>query len=478
MDFFSLSEIQKSVKSKNISAKEVFNFYFQKIKKHNEKLKAFLDLNEEILEKRDWDSLQGPLIGIPLGIKDLFCVKGLKATAGSRMLESYTPPYTATAVQRLEQAGALVIGKCNNDEFAMGSTGENSAFGQVQNPWSFQHLAGGSSSGSASAVSAGLCPASLGTDTGGSVRLPAHYCHLVGIKPTYGRVSRYGMIAYASSLDQAGTFTHTVEDGALLLDLISGFDPLDATTAKKAPPFFQKNLNSQIKKKKVLYFDLESFATPLDSSILEAQNRALSVLKERGCELIEQKWPFLEYGVSVYYLISTSEASSNLSRYDGIRYGYRNPKEIPNLQEFYALNRSAGFGPEVRRRIFMGSFCLSSGYYEEYFHKACQVRRLIKQAFDELFSICDFILSPVASSPAPKRDQKKEALQIYLDDQFTVFANLVGAPALSLPVTFSKNKLPVGIQLIGAPFKEQEIFNGALAIEEELQIYKKRPDGF
>lgn len=450
----------------------------QKIKKHNERLKAFLDIKEEILETKDWDSLQGPLSGIPLGIKDIFCVKGLKATAGSRMLESYIPPYTATAIQRLEQAGALVIGKCNNDEFAMGSTGENSAFGQVQNPWNSQYLAGGSSSGSASAVSAGLCPASLGTDTGGSVRLPAHYCHLVGIKPTYGRVSRYGMIAYASSLDQAGTFTHTVEDGALLLDIISGFDPLDSTTVKTPPPFFQKNLNSQIKTKRVLYFDPESFNSSLDSSIFEAQDKALRVLKDRGCELVKKKWPFPEYGVSVYYLISTSEASSNLSRYDGIRYGYQNKKETHNLQEFYALNRSAGFGPEVRRRIFLGSFCLSAGYYEEYFHKACQVRRLIKEAFDKLFSGCDFILFPVAGSPAPKRDQKREALQIYLDDQFTVIANLIGAPALSLPVSFSGNNLPVGVQLMAPPFREQEILNGALAIEEELKIYRQRPNGF
>ena len=372
----------------------------------------------------------------------------------------------------------MILGKCNNDEFAMGSTGDNSAFGQVKNPWNFEHLAGGSSSGSASATAGGLCPASLGTDTGGSVRLPAHYNHLVGIKPTYGRISRYGMIAYASSLDQAGTFTHRVEDGALLLDIMSGFDPLDSTTAKRPDPFFQKNLNSQIKGKKVLYFDLESFADSLDSSIISAQNKALGVLKERGCELIEQKWPFLEYGVSVYYLISTAEASSNLSRYDGIRYGFQSEKEPESLQEFYALNRSTGFGAEVCRRIFMGNFCLSAGHYEEYFYKACQVRRLIQQAFNKLFSTCDFILSPVASSPAPKRDQKKGPLQIYLDDQFTVFANLMGAPALSLPVAFSEKKLPVGVQLLSAPFQEQEMLSGALAIEEELQIYSKRPDGF
>ena len=478
MDFFSLSEIQKNLKKKTISSKELFDFYLKKIKKHNKELNAFLNLNEQAFESKNLENREGPLKGIPLGIKDIFCTKGLKTTAGSRGLENYTSPYTATAVERLEKAGAIVIGKCNNDEFAMGSTGENSYFGPVKNPWNTEYSSGGSSSGSASAVAAGLCPASLGTDTGGSVRLPAHYCHLVGIKPTYGRVSRYGMIAYASSLDQAGTLTKTVEDGALLLDIMSGFDPLDSTTAKSPPPFFQKNLNSNIKNKKVIYFDLSAFEDSIDSSILASQKESLKLLKDRGCQLIERKWPFLEHGVSVYYLISTAEASSNLARYDGVRYGRQSQKEIKNLQEFYAFNRSEAFGPEVRRRIIMGTFCLSTGYYEEYFHKACQVRHLIKQSFDEIFSACDVILSPVASSPAPKLGAKKDSLQIYLNDQFTVFANLIGAPALSLPVSFSKENLPLGLQLMGRAFGEQDIFNVALALEEDLQIYKKRPNGF
>ena len=242
MDFLSLSDIQENLEKRNISPEELFDFYLQKIEKHNGSLKAFLEIDQKALEKKDLKKFKGPLKGIPLGVKDVFCTKGLKTTAGSRMLESYIPPYTATAVDRLEKAGAVVIGKCNNDEFAMGSTGENSAFGEVKNPWNREHSAGGSSSGSASAVAGGLCPASLGTDTGGSVRLPAHYCHLVGIKPTYGRVSRYGIIAYASSLDQAGTLTRTVKDGALLLDIISGFDPLDSTTVQAPSPFFSEKL--------------------------------------------------------------------------------------------------------------------------------------------------------------------------------------------------------------------------------------------
>ncbi|MCZ0932295.1 MAG: amidase family protein, partial [Oligoflexia bacterium] len=386
-------------------------------------------------------------------------------------------PYTATAVKKLEAEGAVLIGKCNNDEFAMGSTGKNSYFGNVKNPWSLKHCAGGSSSGNASAVAGGLCPASLGTDTGGSIRLPAHYCHLLGLKPTYGRVSRYGMIAYASSLDQAGVFTHTVEDSALLLDIISGFDPLDSTSAQKTPAHFQKNLSSNIKNKKVIFFDLEDLKDQIQPEVWQAFQSSLKLLKERGCQLIEKKWPFLDYGLSVYYLISTSEASSNLSRYDGIRYGHQSRQSSKHIQDFYALNRTEAFGKEVRRRILMGAFCLSAGYYEDYFHKACQVRTLIKQAFDDLFSSCDVIVSPTASSTAPLLTSENDPLQTYLNDKFTVFANLIGSPALSLPFTFSKDNLPIGIQLMGPAFGEQNILNVALALEKDLQIYNKRPYG-
>jgi len=476
MSFFSLCDIQKQLKKKEISKKEVFNFYLEKIQKQNDKLKAFITIDEQAYDKSHKSS--GPLAGIPLGLKDIFCTQGLKTTAGSRSLKSYIPPYTATVVQKLEGAGAIIIGKCNNDEFAMGSTGENSYFGTVKNPWNKEHCAGGSSSGSAAAVAAGLCPASLGTDTGGSVRLPAHYCHLVGIKPSYGRVSRYGLISYASSLDQAGTFSHTVEDGAFLLDIMSGFDPLDATTVKTSLPEFHKRLDSQIKNKKVAYFDLESFQGEIDSSIYLAQKKCLSILKDRSCKLIEKKWPFLEHGISVYYLISTSEASSNLSRYDGIRYGHHSEKTAKSLQDFYAMNRFESFGPEVRRRILMGVFCLSSGYYEEYFHKASQVRRLIQNSFHEIFQEAEVILSPVAGCPAPKIGEKLNPLQVYLNDQFTVFANLIGSPALSLPVSFSKKGLPVGMQLMGSAFQEQNMLNVALALEEDLQVNKKRPYGF
>ena len=397
MIFSSLTEIQKLLGEKKISQRELWDFFLERIKRHNNGLNAFLSLNEKAFDKKK--PLNGPLASIPIAVKDIFCLKGTKTTAGSRFLESYIPPYTATAVERLEEAGALIIGKCNMDEFAMGSTGENSAFGPAKNPWNLQHSAGGSSSGSASAVAGGLCPVALGSDTGGSVRLPAHYCHLTGIKPSYGRVSRYGMIAYASSLDQAGVFSRTVEDSALILDIISGADSKDATTASLSPPRFHKNLNSDIRGKTVAHFDLKSFGENTDPAIIEAQNKALQALRDRGCRLKETAWPFFEHGVSVYYLISTSEAASNLARFDGLRYGHQSPQE--NLEAFYTQNRSEGFGPEVQRRIVMGTFCLSSGYYEEYFKKAALVRRKIQQAFDEIFSSACAVLSPPAPAPAP-----------------------------------------------------------------------------
>ena len=473
MDFFSLSEIQKQIENKKISPEELFEFYLKKIEKYNPLLKAFISVNKQPDFKKS-----GRLKGIPVGIKDLFCTKGLCSTAGSKALENYIPPYTASCVKKLEQEGAIIIGKCNNDEFGMGSTGENSYFGACPNPWNIKHVTGGSSSGSAGALSAGLCPLALGTDTGGSVRLPAHYCHLVGLKPTYGRVSRYGMIAYASSLDQAGILTHNVEDSALVLEIISGFDPKDSTSLKSPIPEFQKNLDSQVKDKKVAYFNLSPWKDQISSDILQAYENSLKLLESRGCQLIEKEFPYLDYGISVYYLISTSEASSNLSRYDGLRYGHQSQKSFKSLQDFYAFNRTEAFGKEVQRRILTGTFSLSTGYYDEYFYKACQVRALIKQAFDKIFDSCYGLISPVAGLTAPLLNSQTSALQNYRNDCFTVFANLIGSPALSLPCAFSKENLPIGIQLIGPALGEQNILNLALALQEELQIYKKRPEGY
>jgi len=490
MDFFSLSSLQKKIQQKELSFEELFHFYLDKIEKHNSTLKAFISVNK----KAECKNKTGRLAGIPIGVKDLFCTKGLRTTAGSKGLEHYIPPYTATVVEKLEQEGAVVIGKCNNDEFGMGSTGENSYFGVSKNPWNEEHVAGGSSSGSAVAVTAGLCPVSLGTDTGGSVRLPASYCHLVGLKPTYGRLSRYGIIAYASSLDQAGVLSHTVEDAALLLDVMSGFDPKDSTSLQLEETQFQKHLNSDLKNKKVAYFDLSSL--PIDPEVLSAYKKTLKILEARGCELIEKKFPYLEHGLSVYYLISTSEASSNLSRYDGVRYGRQSLEQASSLSDFYAQNRFEFFGEEVRKRILMGTFSLSAGYYKDYFHKACQVRYLIKQAFDEIFNSCEAIVCPVSKNTAPalksshnkeplmKKSQQEELslskeLSSYLNDRFTVFANLIGSPAISVPVSHKEEKqLPIGMQLIGPALGEQKILNIALALEEDLKINFKRPKAY
>ena len=480
MEDFTVSEIAAKIKKREISPKEVAEEYLKKIEKEDSKLKAFINLNEEILTETQDLKEAGPLYGVPLGIKDMFCTKRLKTTAGSRMLENFTPPYSATVVERLKKAGALVLGKCNNDEFAMGSTCETSYFGSAKNPWNREYSPGGSSGGSASAVAARFCPASLGTDTGGSIRLPAHFCNLVGVKPTYGRVSRYGMIAYGSSLDQAGPLTKTVEDSALILDAISGWDSKDSTTAPMKPSQFYKNLNQKINSLKVAWFPLEKLQSPEDSleihpDIKEAQEKVLKAFKSMGCSLVEKTWPFFHHGVSVYYLISTSEASSNLARYDGVRYGFKSSHQAKTLQEFYEINRGEGFGEEVQRRILMGTFCLSQGYYEAYFQKACQVRRLIKEGFEEIFKSCDVILAPVAFSPAFKLGEKVKPLEKYLNDQFTVAANLTGFPALSVPVHFSSKDLPVGVQLLGPAFGEQKILNTALALEKEFQLYKKRP---
>lgn len=480
MENLTVSNIVEKIKKKEISPKEIAQIYLNKIEKKNSLYNSFITVNEDVLKEAEALKFkEAPLLGAPLGIKDMFCTEGLATTAGSRMLEGFIPPYSATVVEKLKRAGALILGKCNNDEFAMGSTSETSYFGSSKNPWNRKRSPGGSSSGSAAAVAADLCPAALGTDTGGSIRLPAHFCNLVGVKPTYGRVSRYGIVAYGSSLDQAGPLTKTVSDSALILDAITGWDPKDSTSAQLKPVEFRKHLSSEIKGIKVAWFNLETLSTAdrspqIRSEIKEAQDKTLSALKERGCQLVEQSWPFFDYGVSVYYLISTAEASSNLARYDGVRYGFKSSRQANTLQEFYENNRSEGFGEEVRRRILMGTFCLSEGYYEAYFQKAAQVRQLIKQGFEEIFKSCDIILAPVAFSSAFRLGEQLKPLEIYLNDQFTVTANLTGLPALSLPVHFSKENLPVGVQLMGPAFGEQKILNAALALEEEFQLDKKR----
>ena len=510
MEQWTVAQTAKNIREGRVSAREVADFYFKRAEKFNSRLNAFITLNENLLDEAD-GAPDGPLKGVPLGIKDMFCTEGLRTTAASRMLENFIPPYSATVVERLKKAGALVLGKCNHDEFAMGSTGDTSFFGVSKNPWNTEHTAGGSSGGSASAVAGRLCPGAFGTDTGGSVRQPAHFCHLVGVKPSYGRVSRYGMIAYGSSLDQAGTLTRTVEDGALLLDAVVGPDPKDSTTADIPPPFFHRNLDSRIKSLTVGFFPWEEFLKegPLRPSALKAVQTALNILRDRGCRLKECRWPLFGDSLSAYYLISTSEASGNLARYDGVRYGFRSSDSPADLKEFYGLNRGQGFGSEVKQRILMGTFCLSSGYYNAYYQKAAKARSLIKKGFEGIFKECDVVLCPVSSTAAFPIRQKEKPLKTYLNDIFTVSANLAGIPALSLPVHFTKKEeeflpngskelsqaekqnknpssikeykrglLPAGVQLMGPAFGEQKLLNTALALEEDLNVCGQRPDDF
>lgn len=405
-----------------------------------------------------------PLFGIPLGIKDVLAVEGTKTTCGSKILANYIAPYTATCVERLESAGAITIGKLNMDEFAMGSSNENSAFGPVLHPTHPDRVPGGSSGGSAAAVKAGLCVASLGTDTGGSIRLPASFCGVYGMKPTYGRVSRYGLVAYASSLDQAGPMANSLEDLALVLDQMSGSDPRDSTMAPEPPTTFLKSLKSfdSVKGLRV-GLPKEYFIGGLDPAVEKSVQEAITWLSSQGAKLVEVSLPRTKYAIAAYYVIAVSEASSNLARFDGVRYTTR-PKEADSakdLSEFYEISRSL-FGAEVKRRIVLGTFALSSGYYDAYYRRACQVRRLIQQDFVEAFQKADVVLSPVAPSTAFKLGEKTaDPLQMYLVDIFTIPVNLAGLPAMSVPCGKDQHGLPIGLHLIGPAFGEAKLFQAA-----------------
>jgi len=479
-----ISEVTAAIRNKKISAVEVVSYFLARIEKMNPRINAFVSINDEALsEAKKIDELVknnkelGELAGIPIGIKDMLCTKGLKTTAASKMLKNFIPPYDATVVKKLKEQGAIIIGKLNQDEFAMGSSGETSVFGPCKNPWNEKVVPGGSSGGSAAAQSARLCMATIGTDTGGSIRQPASFCGVVGIKPTYGRVSRNGIIAFASSLDQAGPITTYIEDSALILKIISGHDADDMTTRNKVVPEFEKIFSSNIKGKK--FGIIKEFASSdmLDSCVAESMKSAIKDLESLGAEIVEVSIPYAEYAVPVYYLIACSEASSNLARYDGVRYGHReNFEDLSNasLEEFYGRNRAEGFSSEVKKRIMLGTFCLSSGYYDAYYTKACQVRRLIKDQFDEAFKKCDVLLSPVSTNTAFEFGYNKQnPLAAYYNDIFTVSANLAGIGGLSVPYTVAKNNLPIGIQFMSAAFNEEVLLNFGYAIESKNPNLKK-----
>lgn len=485
LTFASMSEIGEAVRTKKISAKEVAQHFHKRIKDLDPKLNAFITVNEKAVDEAAAIDARiakgedvGPLAGVPFGIKDMFCTKGMKTTAASKILGNFVPPYDATVVARLKAAGIVNMGKLNLDEFAMGSSNETSAFGAVKNPWNTACVPGGSSGGSAAAMAARLVAGTVGTDTGGSIRQPASFCGIVGVKPTYGRVSRYGIVSYASSLDQAGPMVSTVKDAALITELISGRDERDATTAEKAVPSFSKDLNTNIKGMKIGVLK-EYMSDALHPDVQKTVQKALDTVKSLGAELVEVSVPLTEHGVPVYYLVAASEASSNLARYDGVKYGFRasfGDLSAIDLDRFYSETRGQGFGVEVKRRIMLGTYCLSSGYYDAYYSKACQVRRLLRDQFDDVFKKCDVVLSPVSTHPAFKMGERiSDPLSMYLNDIYTVSTNLAGLPGMSVPFGLSADRLPIGVQLTAGHYEEQKMLNVGAALEAASGLKGEKP---
>jgi aspartyl-tRNA(Asn)/glutamyl-tRNA(Gln) amidotransferase subunit A len=458
----SAHEIRDAVNAGKVSAREVTAAALKRIDAANGALGAFLALDRESVMARADAVDRGkqdqvlPLAGVPVAIKDNLCTRGLRTTCGSKILENYIPPYNATVVERLEKAGAVIIGKTNCDEFAMGSSTENSAFMPTHNPYDLDRVSGGSSGGSAVAVAAGMVPLALGSDTGGSVRQPASFCNVVGLKPTYGRVSRYGLVAYASSLDCVSPLANSSRDMALILSAIAGHDARDATSAPVPVPDYPGELSMPVRGMR-LGIPKEFFGEGLDpevKALIEAGIRNAEML---GCELTEVSLPHTQFAIADYYIIAPAEASSNLARFDGVRYGYRTPKP-EDLLDMYKRTRSEGFGAEVKRRIMIGTYALSSGYYEAYYGRAMRVRTLIKQDYDRAFEKVDALLSPVSPTPAFRIGEKvSDPLAMYLSDIYTVTANLAGIPAISVPCGFTRDGLPVGLQLFARQFEESTL---------------------
>jgi aspartyl-tRNA(Asn)/glutamyl-tRNA(Gln) amidotransferase subunit A len=410
-----------------------------------------------------------PLAGVPVAIKDNICVRGMQTSCGSRILGPYHPPYNATVIERLIAAGAVVIGKTNCDEFAMGSSNENSAFGPAKNPWDTARVPGGSSGGSAASVAAGIVPIALGSDTGGSVRQPASLCGVIGIKPTYGRVSRYGLVAFGSSLDQIGVFARHASDAAAVLEIISGRDPHDATTADVAVPIYAAELDTDIKGLR-LGIAREFLGEGLDDDVRSSIEKAIDAYRDLGAEIVDIDLPHAKYAIAVYYIIATAEASSNLARFDGVRYGFR-AEEAPALRDMYRKTRDQGFGAEVKRRVMLGTYVLSAGYYDAYYLKAQQVRTLLRQDFANAFAKCDAVLTPTAPTPAFLFGEKvDDPLAMYLNDIFTVTANLAGVPGISVPCDVSTGGLPIGLQLLGPNWSEALMFRLAHAYQQARPV--------
>ena len=479
VQFKSIVELRGMLDDKLISASELTEESLKLAKKYEE-LNCFVTMNEEFSSKKaatiDLETkVNAQLSGIPLAQKDLFCTEGLRTTCSSKILANFIPPYTATAVEKLENAGSITIGKTNMDEFAMGSSNETSFFGNVHNPWKKGYVPGGSSGGSAAAVAAGIVPAATGTDTGGSIRQPAAHCGITGLKPTYGRVSRWGMIAFASSLDQAGPLARTAEDCAILLNTMSGYDSKDTTSLNADVPDFLENINQPIDGLKIGIIK-EFNLGELDTEVQARFEESKKVLEKLGARFVEVSLPNISASVPTYYSIAPAECSSNLSRFDGVRFGHR-AENTDDLNDLYIKSRSEGFGEEVKRRILIGTYALSAGYYDAYYKKAQQVRRLIKNDFDHVFQSVDVLMTPTSPNTAFKFDSKgtQNPIELYLEDLFTISSNLAGLPAISVPHG-QVNSLPVGLQLIGNFLREDQLLNASHIFQQNSDFHLAQPD--
>ena len=476
-------QLHQLIRDREISIQELTRSIFQRIEEVEDKIKAFLSLDEEgameeagrLDRKLSQGERLGPLGGIPIAVKDIICLKGRRTTCGSRILEDFCPPYSATVLQRLKEADAIIVGKTNMDEFAMGSSTENSAFQVTRNPWNLASIPGGSSGGSAAAVASGETVMALGSDTGGSIRQPASFCGVVGLKPTYGRVSRYGLVAFASSLDQIGPITRDIRDCAMLLEVLSGRDGLDSTSLDYPVPSYLEYLVPDLKNMRI-GLPREYFVPGMSYEVREAIIQATGVLEKLGAKVEEVSLPHTEYAIATYYLIATAEASSNLARYDGVGYGLRT-REGNNLVEMYKKSRQEGFGEEVKRRIMLGTYILSKGYYEDYYGRARKVRTLVRQDFEEVFQSHDAVVTPVSPTVAFKIGEKMDdPLKMYLSDIFTISANLAGIPGISIPCGYSREGLPIGLQILTKAFDETTLLRIAYAYEQNTHWHKREPE--
>jgi aspartyl-tRNA(Asn)/glutamyl-tRNA(Gln) amidotransferase subunit A len=477
-----IGELAARYRSGEATPTRVVEAYLDRIEALDPKVRAYLTVTREVAlaqaeaagKRLKAGKPLSPLDGIPLAIKDVICAKGVRTTCSSKILERFIPPYDATVMVRLNAAGAVMLGKTNMDEFAMGSSTENSAFFPTRNPWDLQRVPGGSSGGSAAAVAAGLAAGALGSDTGGSIRQPAAFCGTVGLKPTYGRVSRYGLVAFASSLDQIGPFARDVRGAALLLQTIAGHDPLDSTSADLPVPDYEAALGREIKGLRI-GIPSEYFIEGMDPEVEKAVRDAIEVLKGLGVRTEKVSLPHTDYALAAYYLIAPAEASSNLARYDGVKYGHRAPG-AKDLVQMYGRTRAEGFGGEVKRRIMLGTYALSAGYYEAYYGKAQRVRTLVRRDFQQAFERVDALVCPTAPNVAFKLGEKEDPLQMYLCDIFTIPVNLAGLPGLSLPGGFTLGGLPIGLQLIGKPFDEAALLSVAYAYERATPWHRRAPE--